>query len=143
MPSRAVVLAVSFLALILFAAAACNDESSDPTEAEATTDDAGGTSASETAVTEGEQAETEAEAVSELCRAAMTRYHDALITLKNPNAGPLEVATLKACKSRGEWLAAVQPYADEGQGCPIACLEPETVYRAICGGNENLPACRE
>lgn len=73
----------------------------------------------------------------------MTRYHDALITLKNPNAGPLEVATLKACKSRGEWLAAVQPYADEGQGCPIACLEPETVYRAICGGNENLPACRE
>ena len=138
MPSRAVVLAVSFLALILFDAAACADESSDQTEAEATIGDAGGTSASETAVTEGEP-----EAVSELCRAAMTAYHDALITSENPNEGPLEVTTLKACKSRGEWLAAVQPYADEGQGCPIACLEPETVYLAICGGNEKLPACRE
>lgn len=126
MPSRAVVLAVSFLALILFAAAACTDESSDQTEAEATTGDARGTSA-----------------VSELCRAAMTTYHDALITLKNPNERPLQVATLKACKSREEWLAAVQPYADEGQGCPIACVEPETVYLGICSENEKLPACRE
>ena len=127
MPSRAVVLAVSFLALTLFAAAACADGSSDQTEAEATT--------------EGEP-KPEAEAVSDLCRAAMTQYHDALIT-ENPNEGPLEVATLKACKSRAEWLAAVQPYADEGRGCPIACIEPETVYLAFCGGNENLPACRE
>ena len=120
MPSRALVLAASFLALVLFAAAACTDESSDQ-EAEATSGDAGGTSASEATA-------TQAEAVSELCRAAMTAYHDALITLENPDEGPLQIATLKACKSRGEWLAAVQPYADEGQGCPIACLEPETVY---------------
>ena len=130
MPSRAVVLAVGFLALILFAAAACADESSDQTEAEATTKDAGGTNPN-------------SEAVSELCRAAMTTYHDALITLENPNERPLQVATLKACRSRGEWLAAVQPYADEGQGCPIACLEPETVYLGMCSENEKLPACRE
>lgn len=143
MPSRALVLAVGFLAVLPFAAAACAEESSDPTEAEATTGDAGGTSASEATATEGEQANPEAEAVSELCRAAMTAYHDALITLENPDEGPLQVATLKACKSRREWLAAVQPYADEGQGCPIACLEPETVYLGMCSENEKLPACRE
>ena len=40
---------------------------------------------------------------------------DALITLQVPDEGPLQVATSKACKSRGQWLAAVQPYADEEQ----------------------------
>ena len=57
-----------------------------------------------------------------------------------PDEGPLQVATVKACKSKAEWLVAVEPYT-KGAGC-IACAEPEKVYAAMCGDREKLPACR-
>jgi hypothetical protein len=83
----------------------------------------------------------------------MAKYHRALVRSNrdledgfdpsdyNPDEGPFQVATLKACKIGAEWLAGVQPYA-EGDAC-IACVRPEEVLVAMCGGNEKLPACRE
>ena len=53
----------------------------------------------------------------------------------------LRVATLKACKSKAEWLEGALPYSAGGVGC-IACAGREKVYADICGDRENLPACK-
>ncbi len=95
----------------------------------------------------------EAVSVSGPCRAAMANYHDALVRSNrevehgvepsdiNPDQLSLQAATLKACKSREEWLAGVEPYSD-GVAC-IACVDPEKVLLAFCGNRTSLPACGE
>jgi hypothetical protein len=86
--------------------------------------------------------------VSAPCARAMKKYRNLIRRSNadpsfNPNEGPFQVATLKACKSREEWLAGVEPYSS-GAAC-IACAEPQKVLAAMCGGGgrKNLPACRE
>jgi hypothetical protein len=98
------------------------------------------------ATEESQGATTGAATVSGPCHAAMATYHKKLLKdeadpSSNLDEGPLQVATLKPCESKAEWLAAVEPYS-EGGGC-IACVEKEKVFAAMCGGSDrkNLPAC--
>jgi hypothetical protein len=130
-----------FIATVLIAfagvVAGCGGESSG---GDSTEDSQGATTGAAT-VTDG------AVAVSGPCQAAMAVYHEKLLKdeadpSSNLDEGPLQVATLTACRSKAEWLAGVEPYS-EGDGC-IACVELEKVYAAMCGGSdrENLPACR-
>lgn len=94
----------------------------------------------ETEPQQGQAATSDGVTVSGRCSAAMATYHEKLLSDQGDlDEGPLQVATLKACKSKAEWVAAVEPYS-EGEGC-IVCAEVEKVYAAMCGGREDLPAC--
>jgi hypothetical protein len=84
--------------------------------------------------------------VSTACHAAFSKYHrEAARSDTDPSYYPdtvaLRVATLKACKSKAEWLEGALPYSVGGVGC-IACSGREKVYADACGDRENLPACK-
>ena len=88
----------------------------------------------------------EAVTVSKACQAALSKYHREGVRMDTeqgyyPDTTALRVATLKGCKSKAEWLAGVLPYSAGGLGC-IGCIGPEKAYAVICGGHENLPACK-
>jgi hypothetical protein len=83
--------------------------------------------------------------VSKACHAAFSKYHrEAARSDTDPSYHPdsvaLRVATLKACKSKAEWLEGILPYSVGGVGC-IACSGREVVYASMCTDRENLPAC--
>jgi hypothetical protein len=131
------------LIILACAFAGCGSDNSIADQTEVQQQPAGTTGDTETT---GDTGTTGIVTASAPCQAAMADYHKKALRSDTdpsyyPDEGRLQVATLKACKSKAEWLVAVEPYT-KGAGC-IACAEPEKVYAAMCGGSdrEKLPAC--
>jgi hypothetical protein len=84
--------------------------------------------------------------VSTACQATFSKWKKEAVQADtdpsyHPDSVALHVATLKACKSKAEWLEAALPYQVGGVGC-IACAGRENVYATICVDREHLPACK-
>lgn len=131
-----------FVTVIALAAVAvgCGNESSSSGSTQAEEQPPAGTTAADTGGT------PEPVTVSKACHAALSKYHREGVRMDTeqgyyPDTTALRVATLKACKSKAEWLAGVLPYSAGGLGC-IGCVGREKAYAVICGGHENLPACK-
>jgi hypothetical protein len=50
--------------------------------------------------------------ISAACTAAMAAYSEALVSDPDISEGPFQRRTIHACKSRDEWLKAVEPYTE-------------------------------
>jgi len=103
----------------------------------------GGGSTESVAATEETSGTSESEPeISAACTAAMAAYSEALVSDPNISEGPFQRRTIHSCKSRDEWLKAVEPYT-EGEEA-IAFARPERVLWAFCGGEKSAgPACHD
>lgn len=119
---------------VLVLAAGCGGGASTGTEG---IDVEGATSSattSETTTPEMTTSETTAVEPNGKCTAAFAKYAQALENNPNVSEGRFQEAIINLC-SHDEWLTAVEGYT-KGANC-IACVNPERVLWAMCGGEKD------
>jgi hypothetical protein len=84
-------------------------------------------------------------AVSSECAAAMKKFDQDVVQMQPDSVQMPDIdQTITACKSRAEWLTAVQPYTGGGLDSSIvpSGTDPSVTLNAFCNnGSDPSPGC--